>query len=159
MWELDHKESWAPMNWCFWTVVLEKTLESPLDCKGIQPVHPKGSQSWIFLGRADAESLILWLPMRRTDSFEKTLMLGKLKAGEEDDRGWDGLMTSLTWKTRVWASSGLGEVQGSLVCCSPWGHKVKYNWTKLNWSSSQQKQNNNKHSYNSKSALIIKRSI
>ena len=56
MWELDHKESWAPMNWCFWTVVLEKTLESPLDCKQIQPVHPKGYQSWIFIGRIDAEA-------------------------------------------------------------------------------------------------------
>ena len=62
MWELDYKESWAPENWCFWTVVLEKTPESPLDCKEIQPVHPKGNQSWIFIGRADVESetLILW---------------------------------------------------------------------------------------------------
>ena len=64
MWELDHKESWAPKNWCFWTVVLEKTLESPLDCKEIQPVHPKGNQSWIFIGRTDAEAEtpILWPP-------------------------------------------------------------------------------------------------
>ena len=64
MWELDHKESWVPKNWCFWTVVLEKTLESPLDCKGIQPVHPKGNQSWISIGRTDvkAETPILWLP-------------------------------------------------------------------------------------------------
>ena len=62
MWELDHKESWAPKNWCFWTVVLEKTLESPLDCKGIQPVHFKGNQSWIFTGRTDAEAPIPWLP-------------------------------------------------------------------------------------------------
>ena len=64
MWEVDHKESWAPKNWCFWTVVLEKTLESPLDCKEIQPVHPKGNQSWIFIGRIDAEpeTPILWLP-------------------------------------------------------------------------------------------------
>ena len=62
MWELDYKESWAPKNWCFWTVVLEKTLESPLDCKEIQPVHPKGDQSWVFTGRTDAETeaLILW---------------------------------------------------------------------------------------------------
>ena len=62
MWELDHKESWVPKNWCFWTVVLEKTLESPLDCKEIQPVHPKGNQSWIFIGRTDdeAETPILW---------------------------------------------------------------------------------------------------
>ena len=62
MWELDHKESWAPKNWCFWTVVLEKTLESPLDCKEIQPAHPKGNQSWIFIGGTDAETPILWPP-------------------------------------------------------------------------------------------------
>ena len=64
MWELDYKESWVLKNWCFWTVVLEKTLESPLDCKEIQPVHPKGNQSWIFIGRTDAEAEtpILWLP-------------------------------------------------------------------------------------------------
>ena len=64
MWELDYKESWAPKNWCFWTEVLEKTLESPLDCKEIQPVHPKGDQSWVFIGRTDveAETPILWLP-------------------------------------------------------------------------------------------------
>ena len=64
MWELDYKESWAPKNWCLWTVVLEKTLESPLDCKEIQPVHPKGNQSWIFIGRTDAEAEtpVLWPP-------------------------------------------------------------------------------------------------
>ena len=72
MWELDYKESWVPKNWCFWTVVLEKTLESPLDCKEIQPVHPKGDQSWVFIGGTDIEAKtpILW-PMRSTDS--KTL--------------------------------------------------------------------------------------
>ena len=62
MWELDYKESWAPNNWCFWTVVLEKTLESPLDCKEIQPVHPEGNQSWIFTGMTEAETPILWPP-------------------------------------------------------------------------------------------------
>ena len=62
MWELDYKESWAPKNWCFWTVVLEKTLESPLDCKEIQPVHPKGDQCWVFIGRTEAETPILWPP-------------------------------------------------------------------------------------------------
>ena len=73
MWELDYKESWAPKNWCFWTVVLEKTLESPLDCKEIQPVHPKWNQSWIFIGRTDAEAEtpILCHLMWRADSFEK----------------------------------------------------------------------------------------
>ena len=62
MWELDHKENWVPKNWCFWTVVLEKMLESPLDCKEIQPVHPKGDQSWVFIGRAEAETPVLWPP-------------------------------------------------------------------------------------------------
>ena len=97
MWELDHKESWAPKNWCFWTVVLENTLESPLDGKEIQPVHPKGNQSWIFIGRTDveAETLILWPLMPRTDSLEKTLMLGKIEGrrrrGQQGMRWLDGI--------------------------------------------------------------------
>ena len=88
MWKLDYKESWALKNWCFWTVVLEKILGSPLDCKEIQPVHPKGNQSWIFIGRTDAEMKLQYLGhlMQRTDSFEKTLMLGKIEAGRR--RGW-----------------------------------------------------------------------
>ena len=79
MWELNYKESWPPKNWCFWTIVLEKTLESPLDCKEIKLVHPKGNQFWILIGRidAEAEAPILGHLMWRTDSFEKTLMLGK----------------------------------------------------------------------------------
>ena len=78
LWELDYKESWAPKNWCFWIVVLEKTLESLLDCNEIQLVHPKGNQSWIFIGRTDAETETSYFAhlMWRTDSFEKTLMLG-----------------------------------------------------------------------------------
>ena len=102
MWELDYKESSVPKHWCFWTVVLEKTLESHLDCKEIQPVHPKGDQSCMFIGRTDAEAetLILW---RRVDSLEKTLTLGKI---EGDDRGWDGWMASTTRWTWVWARSG-----------------------------------------------------
>ena len=88
MWELDYKESWAPKNWCFWTVFLEKTLESPLDCKEIPSVHPKENQSWIFIGRSDAEAEapILWPPMRRDNSLEKTLMLGKIE-GRRRRRG------------------------------------------------------------------------
>ena len=78
MWELDHKEGWALKNWCFRTAMLEKTLESPLECK-IKPVHPKENQSWIFIGRAEAETPILWPPLWRTDSLEKTLMLGKIE--------------------------------------------------------------------------------
>ena len=81
MWELDYKESWVPKNWCFWIVVLEKTLESPLDCKEIQPVHPEGNQSWVFTGRTDveAETPIFGHLMWRTDSFEKTLMQVKIE--------------------------------------------------------------------------------
>ena len=88
MWELDCEESWAPKNWCFLTVVLEKTLESPLDCKKIQPVHHQGNQSWIFIGRTDAEAEtpVLWPLMRRADSFEKTVMLGKIEGRRR--RGW-----------------------------------------------------------------------
>jgi len=108
MWELDYQESWAPKNWWFWTVVLEKTLESPLDCKEMQPVHSKGDQSWIFIGRTDAEAEtpILGPPDGRTDSLEKTWCWERLKTGGEgDDRGWDGWMASLTRWTWVWASS------------------------------------------------------
>ena len=81
MWELDCEKGWAPKNWCFWTVVLEKTLESPLDCKEIKPFNPNGNQSWIFIGKTDAEAEtpVLWPPEQRTDSFEKTLMLGKIE--------------------------------------------------------------------------------
>ena len=95
MWELDHKESWALKNWCFWTVVLEKTLESPLDCKEIQPVHPEGSQSWIFTGRTDAEAPNFGRLVQRTDPMEKTLILGKTEGkrrkGHQRMRWLDGL--------------------------------------------------------------------
>ena len=101
MWELDYKESWAPKNWCFWTVVLQKTLESPLDCKEIKPVHPKGNQSWIFIGRTDAEAEtpIFGYLMWRTDSLEKTLMLGKIEGrrrrGQQRIRWLDGITNSM----------------------------------------------------------------
>ena len=87
MWDLDYKESWAPKNWSFWTVVLKKTLESPLDCKEIKPVNPKGNQHWIFTGRTDAEAPILWPPDVKSDSFEKTLMLGKIEGGKKKGEG------------------------------------------------------------------------
>jgi len=110
MWELDYKESWAPKNWCFWTVVLERTLESPLDCKEIQPVHPKGNQLWICTWKDWCWSWKLQYfgdLMWRTDSFEKTLILGKTEGGRRrDDRGWDGWMASLTQWTWVWVNSG-----------------------------------------------------
>ena len=87
MWELDHEDGWAPKDWCFWTVVLEKTLESPLDCKEIQPVNLKGGQFWIFIGKTDAEAEAQYFGhlMGRTDSLEKTLMLGKIEGRK---RGW-----------------------------------------------------------------------
>ena len=99
--KLDHKESWAQKNWCFWTVVLEKTLESLLDCKEIQPVHPKGNQFWIFIGRTDVEpeAPILWPLMWRTDSLEQTVLLGKTEGRRR--RGWqrmrwlDGITNSM----------------------------------------------------------------
>ena len=109
MWELDHREGWALKSWCFWTVVLEKTLESPSDSKEIKPVNPKGNQPWIFIGGTDAEAkaLILWPP------DVKSWLVGKdpdgwerLKVGREgDDREWDGWMASLTQWTWLWASS------------------------------------------------------
>ena len=125
LWDMDHKESWAPKNWCFWTVVLEKTFENPLDHKEIKPVNPKGNQSWIFIGRTDAEAetAILGHLMWRTGSLKKTLMLGKLKAGREEDRGWDGWMASPTRWTWVWASSRRWWWAGRPACCSPWGFK------------------------------------
>ena len=101
MWELDYKENWAPKNWCFWTVVLEKTLESPLDCKEIQPVHPNGEQSWVFIGRTDAETEtpILGHLLQRIDSFETTLMLGKIEGKrrrEQQRMRWlDGITDSM----------------------------------------------------------------
>ena len=120
--ELDHQEGWAQENWCFWTVVLEKTLESPLDCKEIKPVHPKWNQSWIFIGRTDAAAEAIWCeePSHR----KRPWCWERLKVGGEgDDRGWNGWMVSLTWWTWVWASSEVGDGQGSLACCSPWGCK------------------------------------
>ena len=105
--ELDYKESWALKNWCFWTVVLEKTLESPLDCKEIQSVPPKGDQSWVFIGRTDAEAEtpILWPPDVKNWLIWKDPD-ERLKVREEgDDRGWDGWMASLAQWTRVWVNS------------------------------------------------------
>ena len=101
MWELDCEETWALKNWCFWTVVLEKTLESPLDCKEIQPIHPKRDQSWVFIGRTDVEveTPILWPLYVKAGSLEKTLMLGKIEGRRR--RGWqrmrwlDGITNSM----------------------------------------------------------------
>ena len=108
MWELDSKESWALKNWCFWTVVLEKTLERPLECKEIQPVHPKGDQSWMFTGRTDAEAEapVVWPPDAKSWLTRKDPDAGKdWTGGEGDDRGWDGWMALPTRWIWVWASS------------------------------------------------------
>ena len=106
MWELDYKESWALKNWCFWTVVLEKTLESPLDCKEVQPVHPKGDQSWIFIGKTNVkDETPTWC--KELTHWKGPWCWERLKAGgEEDNRGWDGWMASPTQWTWVWGNSG-----------------------------------------------------
>ena len=109
MWELKYKESWAPKNWCFWTVVLEKTLKSPLDCKKIQPVHPQGNQSWIFIGRTDcwsgnSNTLATWceeLTRWKRPWFWKRLKVG----GQGDKRGWDSWTVSLAQWIWVWVNS------------------------------------------------------
>ena len=109
MWELDHKESWAPKNWCFWIVVLEKAPESPLDFREIKPVNPQGNQSWILTGRTDAETeapvlLVFWC--KELTHWKRLWCWERLKAGEGDVSGWDGWMASLTQWTWVWVSSG-----------------------------------------------------
>ena len=139
MWDLDYKQSWVPKNWCFWTVVLEKTLESPLDCKEIQPVHPKGNQSWEFIGRTDAEveTPLLWPPDFITDSLEKTLMLGKIegerKRGRQRMRWLDGITTQRTW---VWVNSRSWWWTGRPVMMQSMGsQRVRHDWvTELNWT-------------------------
>ena len=109
MWEMDYKESWAQKNWHFWTVILENTLESSLDCKEIQPVHPKGNQSWIFIRRpdAEAETPVLWLPEVKDWLIWKDPDAGKdWRQEEKGTTGWDDWMASLTRWTSVWVSSG-----------------------------------------------------
>ena len=131
---VDYKESWALNKWWFWTVVLEKTLESPLYCKEIPPVNLKGNRSWIFIGRTDveAETPILWPPDVKNCIIEKNPWCWeRLKVeGEGDDRGRDDWMASLTRWTWVWVGDG----QGSLACCSPWGHKKSDTTEQLNWT-------------------------
>ena len=134
MWELDYKESWALKNWCFWTVVLEKTLERPLDCQEIQPVHPKGSKSWIFIGRTDAEAEtpILWLRDSKNWLIGKDPDAGKDWRWEEKGMTEDEMVGSPTRWSWVWVNSWIGDGQRGLVCCSPWGCKSQTqlsNWT------------------------------
>ena len=127
IWELDCKESWALKNWWFWTVMLEKTLESPLDCKEIQTVNPKGNQSWIFIGRTDveAETPILWPPDVKSWLIWKDLDVGKDWWQEEKGITEDGIVG---WHHRLnehefKEAPGVGDGHGSLACCSPWGCK------------------------------------
>ena len=139
MWESDHKESWALKNWYFWTVVLEKTLESPLDCKEIQPVHPKGDQSWIFIGRTDAETeaSILQPPDAKNWLTGKDSDTGKdwkqVKGTTEDKMGgWYHWLDGHEFEQ----PPGVGDGQGSLACCSPWGHKELDTTKQLHWTQS-----------------------
>ena len=136
MWELDYKESWAPKNWYVWTVVLKKTLESPLDCKKIKPVNPKGNQSWIFTGRTDAgaDATIFW------SSDANRWLIGKVP---DDGKGWgqkekrvsEGKMAGWHhWcnEHELGQTSGDGEGQGGLACCSLWSHKESHTTGRLN---------------------------
>ena len=160
MWELDCKECWTLKNWCFWTVVLKKTVESLLDCKEIQPVHSKEDQSWwaAVYGVAQSWTQLKWLSSSSSIHWKdwcwswssNTLATWweelthwkspqcweRLKAGgERDNRGWDGWMASPTWWSEYKQAPGVGDGQGSLACCSPWGLRVGHDWaTELNWS-------------------------
>ena len=127
MWELDCEETWVPKNCCFWPVVLEKTLESPLDCKLIQQVHPKGDHSWVFIGRTDvvAETPIVWPPdvkshlIRKDPDAEKDWRQEEKGMTEDEMVGWHHWLNGHEFEQAL----GDGEGQGSLECCSPWGHK------------------------------------
>ena len=140
MWELDHKEGCTLKSWCFWTVMLEKTFESPLDYKEIQPVHPKGNQSWMFIGRTDVEAetrntLATWC--EELTHWKRPWCWERLKArGEGDDRGWDGWMASLTKWTWVWVNSGSWWWTGRPGVLQFTGsQRVGHNWvTELNWT-------------------------
>ena len=157
MWGLDYKESWAPKNWCFWTVVLENTLESPLECKEIQPVHPKGNQYWIFIGRTDAEAPVFWPP------DVKNWLIGK-----DPDAGNDwGQEKGMTEDEMVgWHHShgghefeqapGVGDGQESLVCCSQWGCKESDMTEQLRWTELIKVTNANFFPLSSSRALLAK---
>ena len=138
MWELDYKESWVLKNWCLWTVVLEKTLESPLDCKESQPVHPKGDQSWLFIGRtgAEAETPILWPPHVKNWLIGKAPDVGRDWGQEEKGMTEDemaGWHHQLDGHEFEW-TPGVGDGQGGLACCNSWGRKQLDMTEQLNWT-------------------------
>ena len=138
MWELDHKVSWELKNWCFWTVVLEETLESPWDCKEIQPVNPKGDQSWIFIGRTDAEAetSILWAPDTKNWHLKRPWCWERLKVGGEGvERGWDGRMATPNEWTWVWVNSRNWWWMGKPGMLQSMGSQsVRHDWvTELIW--------------------------
>ena len=137
MWELDYKENWAPKNWCFWTVVLEKTFESPLDCKEIEPVHPGGDQSWMFIARTDVEgeTPILWPPDVKSWLIWKDPDAGKdweqKEKGTEDEMvGWHHWLSGHGFE---W-TPGVGDGQGGLTCCGSWSRKELDTTEQLNWT-------------------------
>ena len=142
MWKLDCEESWAAKNWCFWIVVLEKTLESPLDCKEIQSIHSKGDQSWPFFGRTDAkaETPVLWAPHAKSWLIGKDTDAGLWcweglgAGGEGDNRGWDSLKASPTWWTWVCVNSWSWWWTGRPGMRFMGSQSVGHNWaTELNW--------------------------
>ena len=138
LWELEYKERWVLKNWCFWTVVLEKTLESPLDCKEIQPVHPKGGQSWVFIGRTnvEAETPILWPPDAKSWLIGRDPDAGKDWGQEEKGMTEDemvGWHHQLNGHGFGW-TPGVGDGQGVLACCGSWGHKESGTTEQLNWT-------------------------
>ena len=138
MWELDCEESWAPKNWCFWTVVLEKTLENPLDCKEIQPVHSKGDQSWMFFGRNDAkaETPVLWPPrvknwfIGKYSDAERDWGQEKKGMTEDEIAGWHHPLNGCESE---W-TPGVGDRQRGLACCNSWGRKESGMTERLNWT-------------------------
>ena len=141
MWELDYEEGWVPKNGCFWNVVLEKTLESPLGCKEIQPVHSEGDQPWDFFGRNDAkaEAPVLWTPHVKSWLIGKDFDAGRDWGQEEKGMTQDEMAGSHHWLDGCeseW-TPGDGDGQGGLVCCDSWGRKESdttewLNWTELN---------------------------
>ena len=142
MWVLNYKENWGPKDWCFWTVVLEKTLESLLDYKEIQPVNPKGNQSWVFIGKTDAEAktAILWPLDANNWLIEKTLMLEKIEGGRRRGQQRMTWLDSITDSLEiVWVGSGSWWWTGRLgVLPSMRSQRVRHDWvTELNWTKAK----------------------